>query len=149
MALQWDITNVKNSREVCCLPLPPGPPQPDWVRTTQGEYLRLKPLTRALIQSTTQVGINKITPELVGEYLYRLNALFDADIFFWYMDGVEGPVPIRVGRHHLVAHIGLETNAPSIGNNAFDHYVRQLRIDREKSREFPSSIQSGPDVPGL
>lgn len=140
MPLQWDVSRVIHSDAICFTMLDPEEAADDFcLPNSEGTLYRLNPLTRAIILSTVSVGLNAITPLHLEEYQYRLDALFDAGVYFWYGSSPEGQVPLRIGRRHLVQHIGLTTSAATIPNSRFDAFVRQLRLDSLRDPEFPST----------
>ena len=60
MSLNWDLTNIKNAKELC------------WVESDEEGKVELNPITDALIWATMFVGIGRITEKTVDEFTMRL-----------------------------------------------------------------------------
>lgn len=61
MALHWDLTNIKNSKELCWIPS----------KEEEGKF-ELNPITNILIWSTMLVGFSKITEKNASDFHRRL-----------------------------------------------------------------------------
>ena len=66
--LNWNLSRIKNFREVCYFPRVSKTEEgPDWVRTSRGDYLRLKPVTRAIMLACKQAGLTRIDKDTLDE----------------------------------------------------------------------------------
>ena len=88
MSLNWDVTRVKNSDEVCFV-------------ERDGET-HLSPVTNDLIWLTLGIGIGEITEKTAHEFYTRM-------LCHWGIDNYSKKER-RVAWDYIVAHIGLSTN---------------------------------------
>ena len=148
MSLFFDLRSIPSHSTVCFDRVPRWsgsthipPPSPDY--HMEGLYwVRIRPVTVALIWSSLHVRLQSITTSNFLEWLYRLSSLFDAGLAFLHADSPDGRVPIPISALHLQQHIGLSTNTYSpLSPAAFDAYIRMLReesIRRSLSLSSPS-----------
>jgi len=101
MSLNWDLTSVKNSKELCWTP-----------SVEEVGKVELHPVTNALIWSTMLIGFNKITDKNYKEFDRRLIE-FEVIAGYGMLDYFEGEE--RKSRmpslQEIEEHIGLSTNA--------------------------------------
>lgn len=86
-------------------------------------------ITDAIIASASSVGLSTISPSSLTEWLYRLNALFDAGIFFLFTSTPEGNVPLRFHPNDLVSHLHIRFLFPitPLSDSDFDIAVANIR----------------------
>lgn len=86
-------------------------------------------ITDAIIASASSVGLSTISPSTLPEWLYRLNALFDAGIFFLFTSTPEGNVPLRFHPNDLVSHLHIHFLFPitPLDNSLFDVTIANIR----------------------
>jgi len=139
MNLSWDVSGIPNHRTKCFYRAKPG--ELDNVQTAgesipledgHGRHLmKLRPKVAALIWASAQVGLSHVSFENIEEWLYRLDALFDAGNAFMFMNTPEGRVPVRLNRRDLELYVGLRTSAKPIPHQLFDSIIRGLRMARQ------------------
>ena len=140
MSLNWDFSEVRDADRVCFQALPPGQPPEGtgWeLDEEDGYYHRLHPKAYAIVIATPIIGMPQLTSSNLEEMLYRLDALFDAGVYFMFSDTPEGKVPIRINRHDLKQYLGLKTSARIISAAQFDKVVRGYRMDRQQNPMNP------------
>ncbi len=100
MDVQWDITNVSDAETKC------------WHKRSDDKY-ELNALTKSIIDLTALVGISKLTPKTVGDFVHRLGII----------KVIGYPVPDDVTRDSLLEHVGVETSANSMDYRKFKNQV--------------------------
>jgi len=102
MALHWNLTDIKNLKDVC------------WVN--EGDERSLNPITEAIIWSTIVVQIGKITEKNVDEWVWRLyyTSKLGRGKLIPDTDRYRNPT-----RDELMLHIGLSTNVSTISRREF------------------------------
>jgi hypothetical protein len=132
--ISYDLSDIKNSDEVCWEYLPPDELEDGiddtWTETDAGLFIRMNPITLALITAAEQVRLKSICQGNILEWIYRLNALFDAGKSVLMVETDEGPVPIRFQVTDLREHMGLKISVIPYAKEKFDAYIRQLRMHR-------------------
>jgi D-mannonate dehydratase len=136
--INYDLSDIKDSDEICWEYLPSDDPEIDsdegWVEVSDsGIHVRMKPITMALISSADQIKLRGICQGNILEWVYRLNSVFDAGKSVLMVDTEEGSVPIRFRTQDLKDHLGLKVSVKSWSKEKFDAYVRQLRMHRHLS----------------
>lgn len=135
--IEYDISGIEDSDEVCWEYTPEDDTSihldEGWEKTEGGIYIRMKPITLGLIASSEYVKLSSICPGNMLEWIYRLDALFDAGKTLLAVSTDEGDVPIRFRSHDLRQHVGLKVTTPTWGKEKFDAYVRQIRMHRHLS----------------
>ena len=135
--LEYDLTGIQDSDEICweyvseddtSIHLDDG-----WERTDGGIFIRMKPITLGLIASSDYVRLESICNGNVLEWIYRLDALFDAGKTLLAVSTPEGDIPIRFRPHDLRQHVGLKVKTPTWSKEKFDAYIRQVRMHRHLS----------------
>ena len=137
--ISYDLSDIKNSDEVCWEYLPPDNFEEEfddsWTETDGGLFIRMSPITLALITSAEQVRLKSICQGNILEWSYRLNALFDAGKSVLMVETDEGAVPIRFQTIDLKEHLGLKVSVTPWSKEKFDAYIRQLRMHRHLACE--------------
>jgi len=119
MSLDWDLTKIENSENIC------------WKKDDDGqEYMN--PCTESLIWMTMAIGIGKITEENAADVYARISMwedLFDT-MMSKFENGKRIAVPITA--QDVVDHIGLRTNVgketeASFRKRVADNYFRECR----------------------
>tara|TARA_R100000995_G_C3446636_1_gene106007 strand:- start:35 stop:460 length:426 start_codon:yes stop_codon:yes gene_type:complete len=131
--INYDLTDIKNSDEICWEYSPSSDEldfEDGWTETDAGILIRMNPVTMGLIASAEEIRMSSLCQGNVLEWVYRLNALFDAGESVLSVDTKEGPVPIRFRNHDLKEHVGLKVSVHNWSKEKFDAYVRQLRMHR-------------------
>jgi len=136
MSLKWDISGIKNSDEVCWEYIP-ADELPDmeegWEKVEGGLFQRMNPKTTGIIIASGVIHLNHLSQSNLLEWIYRLDACFDAGKSFIAVDTDEGEIPIRIRVEDLKDHMGLKTSASNWPKTKFDAYVREIRIMRHLS----------------
>jgi len=124
-----DISHIINNDEVCWQYTKDPPLNEDnWHETGSNLYYRLSPVTEALAVASDYVHISKLVPSNIMEWYYRLEALFDSETGFLFIETGEGEVPIRITLSDLKDHIGLRARITNWDDTKFDRYIRQIRM---------------------
>jgi len=137
MNIEYDFTDILDSDEICWEYLPGDDPsvhlEEGWEKTEGGIYIRMSPITLALLASCEYVRLSSISTGNILEWIYRLDALYDAGKTSLAVETDEGEVPIRFRSQDVKAHIGLKVSAPVWSKEKFDAYIRQARMHRHLS----------------
>ena len=107
-----------------------------WEAMPDGRYRRLAPLTIAIINACIKVGMPYISAVNVEELIYRIELAWDSEIFFFYSDTEEGPMPIPLDRYGIRAHVGLTIDGPSYSTRQFSSMIRSARLQRQHETLF-------------
>jgi hypothetical protein len=113
MDVQWDITNVPDADTKC------------WHKLDDDRY-ELNAVTKSIIDLTALVGISKLTPKTIGDFVQRLGII----------KVIGYPVPDDVTRDALQEHVGVQTSAKIMDYRKF------------KNRIFSGLEQASRDVIG-
>ena len=100
MDVQWDITDVPDAETKC------------WHERSDDKY-ELNTLTKSIIDLTALVGISKLTPKTVGDFIHRLGII----------KVIGYPVPDDVTRDSLLEHVGVETSARAMDYRKFKNQI--------------------------
>lgn len=119
MALNWDITNIKDNESLCCMPLQEG--------QVEGDQ-KMNPITDALIWTCMFVGIPELTEKTILEFWGRMCVVYVED------EWSNGP-QTHITFMDLVKHLGLKTNASRRTSAQF--YKAQYNIRAERSKKPP------------
>lgn len=117
MALNWDLTKIKDFETVC-------------FRTDAEGNRKLNPVTESMIWLTMHLGIGGLTKRHAPEFAKRLNVY----------QGIFGPIlfnesgPAYLGAEEVYAHIGLTTNVSHETRSKF-----MKRVWGHVDREFAAS----------
>jgi len=96
-------------------------------------WVKLNPVTYALIWSSNHVRLAGITPYNVLEWKYRLDLLAETGIFFLTTPTPDGPIPFRVSFSEIRDHLGLRTSIEvEWSNTQFDFFIRTRRMAQLK-----------------
>ena len=136
--INYDLTDIKNSDEICWEYSPTTDDldfEEGWTETDAGILIRMNPVTMGLIASAEEIRLKNLCPGNMLEWIYRLDALFDAGQSLISIETEEGSVPIRFRKHDLKDHMGLKVDVTTWPKEKFDAYVRQLRMHRHLSCE--------------
>jgi hypothetical protein len=137
--IEYDLTSIPNSDEICWEYLPDGDPSilsdEGWEQTEGGIFIRMSPITMGVIASSEYVRLKTISSGNILEWIYRLDCLFDAGQTTLAVSTLEGDIPIRFRPPDLKKHIGLKISTPVWSKEKFDAYIRQLRMHRHLSGE--------------
>ena len=142
MALNWDLTQIKNSETLCWTPS----------KEEEGKF-QMHGVTEVLIWSTMLVGFSKITEKNYKDFHRRLiewEVVAGGMLMFWEKDK-ETPSNRMPTLQEVQAHIGLTTNASTKTNRQWTanlgtqvkeeasrqirKEIEQIRIDAEKEKE--------------
>jgi hypothetical protein len=127
MSLDWDLTKIKNSEEVC------------WEKNEDGTD-KLNPVTESLIWLTMGIGIGNITEDNASEVYCRVamyEKLFGTMLSYW-KDSKKVSVPITPEDIHN--HIGLSTNVGKETDAAWRKRIVQNFV-REQSNKFKYALE--------
>lgn len=111
MALHWDVTAIKNHKDVTTMIAHHDDPM---AGVTKGEE-QWHPVTTTLVWYCVAVGIDRINHKNVGEFLNRMRM----------QDALLGPIlhsglgPTHLTEADVFKHIGLSTNASLKSRQAF------------------------------
>ena len=119
MSLNYDLTKIENSEELCW--------KPD--EENEGEF-NMSIITNTLIWSTLSIGMNKITEANAKDFLVRCDLFADilgAPMYIW-----QGPDKIdqRLTYQNIIDHIGLSTNASTDSKTVFLHRILKIKTER-------------------
>jgi len=130
MSLNWDISRVRNSEELCYLP-----------DSEEPDKFKLNVVTDALIWHTMYIGLGSITEKNAPEFFLRCEMWADAvgDPIYQFTDnGKEG---IRLTYQDIISHIGLSTNVIDESKTKFLNKIynikkedvhRRIRLENEQ-----------------
>jgi hypothetical protein len=128
MSLNWDLTKIKNSEEVC------------WEKNEDGTD-KLNPVTESLIWLTMGIGMGSITEDNQSDFYCRVamyEKLFGTMLSYW-KDSKKVSVPITPEDIHN--HIGLTTNVSKDTDASFRKRIVENFI-REQKRKFEYALES-------
>lgn len=111
-------------------PLPESiPPYASFSSCHDPDFLTQSPskITLALCVAAPVVGLRVLDESTFPEWLYRLNVLFDAGIYFLGAPTHDGPIPLRLTPPDLHLHLGASFDVPPLTFGAFDAYVCNKR----------------------
>tara|TARA_R100000655_G_scaffold1785_3_gene6774 strand:- start:1054 stop:1485 length:432 start_codon:yes stop_codon:yes gene_type:complete len=132
MENHFDLTDIKNSEEICFDyhkgSYPPEDDDREWDKLRKNLWFTLKPITNALISLSQDVKLDSITNKNIVEWYYRASCLFDAGEHHLFLDTEEGSVPIRFSPIDFRQHIGMLCDMPTLSNKEFDLSLRDLRV---------------------
>tara|TARA_Y100001972_G_C7573807_1_gene287960 strand:+ start:488 stop:913 length:426 start_codon:yes stop_codon:yes gene_type:complete len=134
--LDYDLSDIKNSDEICWEYAPDTTDldeEDGWTETDSGIMIRMNPITLGLIAVTDEIKLTSLNQGNVLEWIYRLDALFDAGKSVLSVETEEGIIPIRFRIGDLKDHIGLKVSANTWSKEKFDSYIRQVRMHRHLS----------------
>ena len=123
-----DISRIKNSDIVCWQYTTSPTSDEEWKLAGANIYCKLSPITEALAVSSDYVHLTSIKPSNLMEWFYRLDALFDAEVGFLFVETREGEIPIRVTLNDLKTHLGLQIEINHWDTGKFDKSIRHLRM---------------------
>lgn len=106
-------------------------------------WVKLNPVTYALIWSAYHVGLPRISKYNVLEWKYRLDCLADVGIFFLSSPTPDGPVPLKLAYSEIQSHIGLRTSLEvEWSASQFDYFIRQKRMEalKETLRDHDAAL---------
>ena len=136
MALNWNVENIENYKNVC------------WI--VDGDEKRMNPVTETLIFATMGVGLGRITDKNVDEFAARFRILERIHGAFLYKPGPDGDghVDWFLDDEDFIAHIGLgcnvsdETRAKWASrlfvnkqSSETEQYARNFRVRRTKAEK--------------
>jgi hypothetical protein len=127
MSLDWNLTKIKNSEEVC------------WEKNEDGTD-KLNPVTESLIWLTMAIDIGSITEENQSDFYCRIamyEKLFGTMLSYW-KDSEKISVPITPEDIHN--HIGLSTNVGKGTDAAFRKRIVENFI-REHKQKFKYAVE--------
>ena len=135
--IEYDLSGIPESDTVCWEYLPADDPsihtEDGWEKTDGGIYIRMKPITLGVIAASELVRLSHLSQGNILEWIYRLDALFDAGKTTLATPTPEGDVPIRFRPQDLKPHLGLKVSTPVWSKEKFDAYIRQARMHRHLS----------------
>jgi len=107
-------------------PLPESiPPYASFSSCHDPDFLTQSPskITLALCGAAPVVGLRVLDESTFPEWLYRLNVLFDAGIYFLGAATHDGPIPLRLTPPDLHLHLGASFDVAEASPAAFDDFV--------------------------
>lgn len=128
MSLDWNLTKIKNYKEVC------------WQKN-EDDTDRLNPVTDSLIWLTMGIGIGNITEDNASEVYCRIamyEKLFGTMLSYW-KDSKKVSVPITPEDVHN--HIGLFTNVSKETDAAWRKRIIQ-NFMREQGNKYKYALES-------
>ena len=102
MALNWDIREVANQKEVC------------WIG--EGDQYRLNPVTDAVIWYTLALDIGDLSEANLDEFVFRMRT-YDR-LFSPLLTGPDGE-DRKLTYAEVRAHVGLHTNVSKVARNSW------------------------------
>ena len=132
--IEYDLSSIKNS-DLTCWEYSTNPPEDEegWEEEDGGLFIRMNPVTHALIATAHEIKMPSISQGNTLEWIYRTQALFDAGKSLLAIEMEEGEVPIRIRPQDIKKHLGLKVQIPCWSKEKFDAYIRQLRMHRHLS----------------
>lgn len=127
MSLDWDLTKIKNCKEVC------------WEKDENGND-KLNPVTESLIWLTMGIGIGSITEDNESDFYCRVvmyEKLFGTMLSYW-KDSKKISVPITPEDVH--SHIGLRTNVSKDTDASFRKRIVE-NFMREQKQKFKYAVE--------
>lgn len=121
MSLNWDLTDIHDSDNVC------------WIKNESG-YDVLHPRTESLIWLSMVIGMGTITEDNAAEFYSRV-ALYEKmfEVFCCrYEDGSRVEIPVSVEDIH--AHIGLRTNVSYEKPHVFANHITKIFFSDNKEK---------------
>jgi hypothetical protein len=100
MDVQWDITNVADAETKC------------WHKRSDDKY-ELNTVTQSIIDLTAIVGISKLTPKTVGDFVHRIGII----------KVIGYPIPDDITRDALQEHVGVQTSAKIMDYRKFKNQI--------------------------
>jgi len=133
--VEADLSGIRNSDIICWEYAEPSKKltrDDGWEPAGDGSgmVMRMCPKTSGLIVAASELHLSHISPTNMLEWIYRLEAFFDAGNYYLSTWTKEGEVPIRLTLHDLRDHIGLKVAVKNWPKTRFDNRVRELRIVR-------------------
>jgi len=124
MSLNWDITAVQNTKELC------------WFSSEEeSEKVELHPVTHTLIWATMLIGFNKITGKNYKDFYRRLiefEIIVGYGMLDYFVDGKrESRMPFL---QEVQNHIGLLTNATVMDNRKWTKNLARLVHEKAADR---------------
>lgn len=131
--IEYDLSAIKDS-DITCWEYSSHPESGDeWEETDGGIYIRMCPITFAIIATADEIKLTNISQGNMLEWVYRMNSLFDAGKSLLAVETREGEVPIRLRPQDIRKHIGLQIEGTCWTKEKFDAYIRQIRMHRHLS----------------
>lgn len=127
MSLDWDLTKIKNYKELC------------WEKN-EDDTSTLNPVTESLIWLTMGIGIGKITEDNASEVYCRVamyEKLFGTMLSYW-KDGEK--VSVAITPEDIHSHIGLSTNVGKETDAAWRKRTIQNFV-REQKNKFKYAVK--------